>query len=177
MPGGNIKLDVNPPYSLSLLPTTETAASYYSAVAERSDDNAGVDLFVPEEVVFAPGERKLVSMRVKAVMERAGFRYSECPCDGCNDTTQEVHYWMAPRSSLSKTGLILCNSMGVIDKTYRGELMAFLWNSTDMPVTVKKGDRLVQILAPNMGHIARVEIVSELSTTKRGEGGFGSTGR
>lgn len=175
---GHIQINPNPPFALYLLPTTDDAKSFYQNTAtERNNDNAGVDLFVPEETVFQPGERKLVSMRVKAVMERGGFRSSECPCDGCNDNSEEVHYWMAPRSSLSKTGLILCNSMGVIDRTYRGELMAYLWNSTDTPVTVKKGDRLVQILAPNMGHIARVEVVSELSETARGEGGFGSTGR
>jgi dUTP pyrophosphatase len=173
---GNIQLNVNPSFTLFILPTTDDAKSYY-ANCERSNDNAGVDLYVPEDVVFAPGERKLVSMCVKAVMERAGFRVSEYPCDGCNDNPEEVHYWMAPRSSLSKTGLILCNSMGVIDHTYRGELMAFLWNSTEVSVTVKKGDRLVQILAPNMGHIAYVQVVNELSTTARGEGGFGSTGR
>lgn len=176
MPGRSYTLDPNPPFALSILPTTDDVRGYYSS-GDRSNDNAGYDLYVPEEVVFQPGERKLVSMRVKAVMQRAGFKVSECPCDGCNDECQDVHYWMAPRSSLSKTGLILCNSMGVIDRTYRGELMAYLWNSTDKPVVVKKGDRLVQILAPNMGHIARIDIVSELSDTARGAGGFGSTGR
>ncbi len=167
MPGRSYTIDPNPPFTLLLEPTTDDAKSYYSN-GERSNDNAGFDLYVPEETVFAPGERKLVSMRVKAVMQRAGFKFSECPCDGCNDASEDVHYWMAPRSSLSKTGLILCNSMGVIDRTYRGELMAYLWNSTVGAVTVKKGDRLVQILAPNMGHIARIEVVSQL-----GDGAWG----
>ena len=142
---------------------TPEAAEFYKTKA-LSTDNAGFDLFVPEEVVFAPGERKLVSMRVKARMDK-GTAITPC------------HYWMPPRSSISKTGLILLNSIGVIDKGYRGELMAFLWNSTDAPVTVKKGDRLVQIVAPDMGVIEQVIVVDSLDSTARGEGGFGSTGR
>ena len=144
-------------YTLQILPMTE---SYYTT-ADRSNENAGFDLFVPDDVVFAPNEKKLVSMRVKAVMLK---------------DTKPVHYWMLPRSSISKTGLMLCNSVGVIDQTYRGELMAFLWNTTDSPVTVSKGSRLVQIVAPDMGWISRVEVVNELDTTSRGSGGFGSTG-
>lgn len=65
----------------------------------------------------------------------------------------------------------MLNSIGVIDKGYRGELMAFLWNTTDAPVTVKKGERLVQIVSPDMGAIQKVVVV-----TVRGDGGFGSTG-
>ena len=144
-------------YTLNILPTTNEAAEYYKT-KDLSTENAGFDLFVPEEVVFAPGERKLVSMRVKASMTDV----LESTC----------HYWMPPRSSISKTGLLMLNSIGVIDKGYRGELMAFLWNTTDAPVTVKKGERLVQIVAPDMGAIQKVIVV-----TVRGDGGFGSTGR
>ena len=55
--------------------------------------------------------------------------------------------------------------------------MAFLWNTTDKVVEVKKGDRLVQIVAPDMGHISQVSVVDSLDETERGEGGFGSSGR
>lgn len=157
-------------YRLSLLPTTPAAAEFYQS-KDLSTENAGFDLFVPEEVVFAPGEKKLVSMRVKARMDKV---------EVCNEDISLVtpcHYWMPPRSSISKTGLLLLNSIGVIDKGYRGELMAFLWNTTDAPVTVKKGDRLVQIVASDMGAIHDVVVVDSLDSTTRGEGGFGSTGR
>ena len=156
-------------YRINLLPTTPEAAEFYQT-KELNTDNAGFDLFVPEEVVFAPGERKLVSMRVKAKMDMFNNTTTY-------NNTGACHYWMPPRSSISKTGLILLNSIGVIDKGYRGELMAFLWNSTDAPVTVKKGDRLVQIVAPDMGPILGVMVVDSLDSTARGEGGFGSTGR
>jgi dUTP pyrophosphatase len=148
-------------YTLTLLPTTAESAAYYSSTA-RSNDNAGFDLFVPQEIVFQPGEKKLVSMQVKATL-------------AANEET--VHYWMLPRSSISKTGLLLLNSVGVIDRTYRGELMAFLWNTKDTAVTVSKGDRLVQIVAPDMGWISQVSVVESLDSTVRGDGGFGSTGQ
>jgi dUTP pyrophosphatase len=153
-------------YTLELLPTTPDASSFYKN-QERNNENAGFDLFVPVETSFAPDEKKLVSMRVKAKLVK--HNYDILPTG--------VHYWMPPRSSISKTGLMLCNSIGVIDASYRGELMAFLWNTTDTPVTVKKGDRLVQIVAPDMGWIKEVKVVDALDATERGEGGFGSTGR
>jgi len=149
-------------YTLQLVPTTETSASFYTS-SERTNDNAGFDLHVPVDVEFAPNEKKLVSMNVKAVLT------------GGDNTP--VHYWMLPRSSISKTGLMLCNSVGVIDRTYRGELMAFLWNTTDKPVIVKQWDRLVQIVAPDMGHINQIQVVYSLDQTARGDGGFGSSGR
>lgn len=125
-------------------------------------ENAGVDLYVPEPTTFAPGQRKLVSMGVRAVMVQ--------------DSALK-HYWMLPRSSISKTGLIMLNSVGVIDKSYRGELMAFLWNSTDKEVLVEKGQRLVQLVAGDMSDITEVSVVDRLPESERGEGGFGSTGR
>ena len=153
-------------YTLELLPTTPEAGSFYTN-QERDNENAGFDLFVPEETIFAPGEKKLVSMRVKVKMIVHSY----------DKKKEAVHYWMPPRSSISKTGLMLCNSVGVIDSTYRGELMAFLWNTTEKEVTVKKGDRLVQIVAPDMGWIRHVNLVESLDETVRGDGGFGSTGR
>ncbi len=153
-------------YSLELLPTTPEAASFYTN-QERDNQNAGFDLFVPEETTFVPGEKKLVSMRVKAKLTIHSY----------DKKKEAVHYWMPPRSSISKTGLMLCNSIGVIDASYRGELMAFLWNTTDKEITVKKGDRLVQIVGPDMGWIKIVNVVDALDSTERGEGGFGSSGR
>ena len=147
-------------YTLQLL-TNESSAPFYTN-KELSNENAGVDLYVPADIVFSAGEKKLVSMGVKGVVM---------------STSGPANYWMLPRSSISKTGLMLCNSVGVIDRSYRGELMAFLWNTTDKPVSLSRGDRVVQIVAPDMGHISRIELVSNLGETGRGEGGFGSTGR
>lgn len=104
----------------------------------------------------------MVGMGVKAVV---------------SDGTSLQNYWMLPRSSLSKTGLMLANSVGVIDKSYRGELIAALWNSTSDVVKVEKGQRLVQIVARDMGDISDCVVVDVLPISERGAGGFGSTGR
>ena len=136
------------------------ASEFYGEDRALGPD-AGFDLFVPRDVVFAPGEKRFVSMEVKAMILSEG---------------EPQHYWMVPRSSISKTGLLMLNSVGVIDKTYRGELIAALWNTTDAEVVVKKGQRLVQIVSRDMGHITRFVKVAELPSTERGSGGFGSTG-
>ena len=146
---------------LFILPNPEAAPFYTNKTLDGQ--NAGVDLFVPNDVEFAPGERKMVSMGVRAVMV---------------DWKKFANYWMLPRSSMSKTGLMLMNSVGVIDKSYRGELIAALWNTTNDTVKVSAGQRLVQIVARDMDDIKSVTVVNELpaSGSDRGEGGFGSTG-
>ena len=88
----------------------------------------------------------------------------------------ESHFWLMPRSSIFKTGLIMANSTGVIDKSYRGELKAPVWSMTAKS-NVTCGDRLFQIVAPDMGWIRNVRIVSALPDSDRGAGGFGSTGK
>ena len=144
---------------LLILPNAD-AAKYYTTTV-LNGDNAGVDLYVPTKVMFEAGEKKLVSMGVRAAV-----------VDG--DTYK--NYWMLPRSSISKTGLMMLNSVGVIDKTYRGELMAFLWNTTSAPVVIEAGNRLVQIVAGDMSDITQITVMDSLPTSSRGEGGFGSTG-
>ena len=90
---------------------------------------------------------------------------------------------LVPRSSIANTPLSLANSIGIFDPQYRGEVIAALrcHLDRDHPSTiddfkyeVKKGTRLVQIVAPDRKPI-QVELVEELGSTERGSGGFGST--
>ena len=149
-------------YTLCLL-AQESVKEFYNKV---SDENAGFDVFVPEDTVFAPGEHKFVGMGVKAVV-----------LEEIQDQLVPQNYWMVPRSSNSKTGLMMMNSVGVIDAGYRGELIAALWNTTNKEVLVKRGQRLVQIVSRDMRQISTLNMVSELpSFGTRGEGRFGSTG-
>jgi dUTP pyrophosphatase len=82
-----------------------------------------------------------------------------------------------PRSGLAwRFGITLINSPGTIDSDYRGEVKVLLVNLGDQPVTIARGDRIAQlVLAP----VTRAELVevSEVNGSKRGSGGFGSTGR
>ena len=71
---------------------------------------------------------------------------------------------------------MIANSTGVIDKSYRGELKAPVWSMTGNS-NVTQGDRLFQIVAPDMGWIRNIRIVDSMPNTDRGVGGFGSTGK
>lgn len=89
-------------------------------------------------------------------------------------------YWLAPRSSISKTQWRLANSMGLIDATYRGVVAAAL--DSRSPYTDVDGyhrTRLCQLTAADLIPWTEVIVVAELPgpSTLRGEGGFGSTGR
>jgi dUTP pyrophosphatase len=150
---------------LLVLPNTE-ANSFYSS-SKLSGENAGFDLFLPNDVEFAPKECKMVSMGVRAVI-----------VGDVEDAEKKIpdHFWLLPRSSISKLGLMMMNSVGVIDRSYRGELIAALWNTRNEPVSVKKGQRLVQIVTRDMSDITQLTVVDSLPDTVRGEGGFGSTG-
>ncbi len=82
-----------------------------------------------------------------------------------------------PRSGLAvKHGISLPNTPGTIDSDYRGPLGVALINFGTEAYTIRHGDRIAQmIVAPVVQ--ARFEVVSAVSETPRGEGGFGSTGR
>lgn len=83
-------------------------------------------------------------------------------------------YYLYPRSSLSKTPLILGNHVGIIDNGYRGEIMAAVKNLSSTPYTIKTGTKLFQLCMPSLKSF-KVEIVDNINETIRGEGGFGST--
>jgi dUTP pyrophosphatase len=64
---------------------------------------------------------------------------------------------------------------GIIDNGYRGELMAAVYNMTDSPVTVRKGERISQVIILPQ-HAAEVVLVDHIPAGDRGQSGFGSTG-
>lgn len=80
-----------------------------------------------------------------------------------------------PRSSISKTTLNLSNSVGVIDSGYRGPIM-FKFRYLENGDVYEVGDRIGQLVIMEIPKVSIIE-VQELSSTERGEGGFGSTGK
>jgi dUTP pyrophosphatase len=134
--------------------------------------DAGFDIFIPEEVVFrVPFQNQMIPLGIKMEMVYFSPQMNGPISTGCD---------MRPRSSISKSSLMLSNHVGTIDSGYRGELIgAFRW----LPVTksnyiVDKHTRLLQIVHPTLCPILVVLVDSEeeLSSTERGTGGFGSTG-
>jgi len=84
---------------------------------------------------------------------------------------------LRPRSGLAaKRGITVLNTPGTIDADYRGEICAILINHGDTPFNVINGERIGQLVLNKVRQI-QWEVVSELSDTKRGVGGFGSTGK
>lgn len=121
--------------------------------------SAGCDLVASEEVTFPPGNWASVSTGLHLEIPR-GYVAQVCP-----------------RSGLAlKHGLTVLNSPGIIDSDYRGEIKVLLINHNSLRYTVKKGDRIAQLVFMPVVH-ADMKHVETLSSTERGEGGFGSTGK
>ncbi len=81
-----------------------------------------------------------------------------------------------PRSGLAlNSGVTVLNSPGTIDQDYRGEIKVILVNLSEQPVEISRGDRIAQMVIAEVTRASLVE-KSGLSLTKRGGGGFGSTG-
>ncbi|GAB3710483.1 dUTP diphosphatase [Mariniluteicoccus flavus] len=121
--------------------------------------DAGADLPCAEDVVLAPGERRLVGTGL-AIELPEGF-------------AAFVH----PRSGLAaRHGLTIVNAPGTIDAGYRGEIKVCLLNTdAHHPVALGRGDRLAQLVVQRVETVRFVE-AGELEASARGEGGHGSTG-
>jgi len=134
------------------------AHEFYKNHGHFHQGDAGLDLFIIDELTIKPGETALIKSNI-----------------ACENTDGKP-YLLMPRSSISKTPLRQCNSVGLIDAGYRGEIMAAVDNIKETPFTVNQGQRLFQLVSMDGSPIS-FEIVSELSDTERGQGGFGSTGK
>ena len=135
---------------------------FYEVLTNHDKENAGFDIFCPDDLTINPGETLRVDMRVKCVFTK-------------NNKSQ--HAFLMARSSIDKTPLMLSNSVGLMDKNYRGNVIASFRHvfSDQPPYKIKRGQRLVQMVPMN-GEEFDCKIVESLNTTSRGEGGFGSSG-
>ena len=88
-----------------------------------------------------------------------------------------IYFEIVPRSSLSKTGYILTNSIGIIDPTYRGTLKVVLTKINDSSPNIELPNKRFQLIPRTyMTNLFKVVSSSTLNNTYRGDGGFGSTG-
>ena len=151
---------------------------YYSTHGAFYKGDAGLDLFCLEDLVI-PARAYSFKMPFGVCMEafypgvmahqEGGGWERELPF-------KPTAFYLYPRSSTgSKTPIRLSNSVGIIDASYRGPLIALLDNISDEPFTMKKGERYFQVCAPDLSSI-KFQLVKELSVTSRGSGRFGSTG-
>jgi dUTP pyrophosphatase len=157
-------------YELEIM-ALDSDVTFYKNEYNRSDSNAGFDVHSSDNV----NVEQLPQFIPFGIVARL-LKVQPMPGGDSNDYLKtDSHFWLLPRSSIYKTGLMMANSTGVIDKSYRGELKAPVWSMTANSI-VTRGDRLFQIVAPDMGWIRNVRIVESMPGTDRGAGGFGSTG-
>ena len=129
--------------------------------AYETEDSSGMDVraAVENEVVLKPGDIKLIPTNLQVEIP-SGYEIQ-----------------VRPRSGLAaKHGIGVLNSPGTIDADYRGEIKIILFNFGTEDFAIKRGERIAQLV---IGKIYKAELIetSELNQTKRGEGGFGHTGK
>ncbi len=122
---------------------------------------AGWDLYSVEETTVSRGSSVKVKTGLKVAIP-AGWEGQ-----------------VRARSSLAARGLILPNAPGTIDADYRGELMVLMmWIGEGDSFTIPKGERVAQLVISALPQVIFTEVAADdLGETRRGEGGFGSTGR
>ncbi|MBQ8552633.1 MAG: dUTP diphosphatase [Alistipes sp.] len=123
--------------------------------------SAGLDIRanLDESVTLGPLERAMIPTGL----------FVELP-EGCE-------MQIRPRSGLAaKHGITVLNSPGTIDADYRGEIKVILVNLSNEPFTIEAGERIAQMIVARYEQI-EWQAVEELSSTERGAGGFGSTGK
>ena len=84
---------------------------------------------------------------------------------------------IVPRSSSAKLGIMLANTMGIIDSGYRGELLVYIRNMKNEHVYIDRGMRIAQLVIVPFCQVLEFVQIEELSETSRGDGRFGSTGQ
>lgn len=126
----------------------------------QTEHSAGVDLCaaVDKETVIEPGTWRLVPTGISVAIPE-GYEGQ-----------------VRPRSGLAlRNGMGLLNAPGTIDADYRGEVSIILFNFSDKPFIIQRGDRIAQLVFAKVAR-ARFVQVDALTDTTRGAGGFGHTG-
>ena len=127
----------------------------------KTEGAAGMDLCaaISEPLVLKPLERKLIPTGLKIELEH-GYEAQ-----------------IRPRSGLSiKHGITLINCVGTVDEDYRGEVCVPLVNVSNEEYIIQPQERIAQMVIAKYEQ-ADIEVVTQLSETERGSGGFGSTGK
>ncbi len=131
-----------------------------SLPAYKTSQAAGVDLYaaIKESIVLEPGESKLIPSGIHIALPN-GYEAQ-----------------IRPRSGLAlKYGISIVNTPGTVDADYRGPLGIILINHGKEAFTINRGERIAQMVINKVAQ-AEWNLVNELDSTERGQGGFGSTG-
>ena len=131
-----------------------------SLPAYETEGSSGMDIraWIENDIILGPGDIKLVPTGI-SISVPPGYEAQ-----------------IRPRSGLAlKHGIGLVNSPGTIDSDYRGEIGIIMVNFGKDPFTIRRGDRIAQMVIAKIYH-ARILEVNGLDSTTRGDGGFGHSG-
>lgn len=129
--------------------------------AYATEGSAGMDIraAIPDELIIEPGKVVLV------------------PTNLTVEIPMGYEIQVRPRSGLAANHSIgILNSPGTIDSDYRGEIKIILMNFGNEPFTIHRGDRIAQLVISKI-YSARIVETEELNSSRRGDGGFGHTGK
>ena len=144
------------------------------------DDDFCYDVYACDCIEVSPGVYKYPLGFALQIDENEGVKLPDeyfssfSSVRGYHQTKLSIDF--RPRSSIYKTGMVLCNSVGTGDRSYTGEYAAYFYHVMPNMPKYESGDRVAQMKIGITIPIEFVE-VDELNETERGDGGFGSTGR
>ena len=133
--------------------------NYKSNTINSSRNDSGYDLFSTHDIYIEPWKVSKIPLGIACAPDNINY----------------YGYYLYPRSSISKTPLMLANSVGIIDAGYRGEICAMVRNCSNDLYIIKQGDKFFQLCSPDLKPLDII-IVDELPCSERGINGFGSTG-
>jgi dUTP pyrophosphatase len=157
---------------MSLIPLSSQAILEYDKINDLIVRIKPLEGFEP----FHKGTKDSAAIDIKATSYAMLSPGQGIKMDACFQMEIPKGYaaFIYPRSGLGSQGLVIKNTVGVIDSDYRGNVFLTLTNTGDKDIHIQKGDRVCQMIIQKIPTV-RYEFVEELSTTER-EGGFGSTG-
>lgn len=127
------------------------------------EEDAGFDLYADEDKIIPAQSREVIHTSIAIELPEI------------KEKNRDIYVRIAPRSGLSvKAGIDIF--AGVVDRGYTGELVVCMFNSSKEEFKVNKGDKIAQMI-PTIIYTDSLEEVKELGNSKRGEKGFGSSGK
>ena len=116
-------------------------------------------------------------LRARTALELPVGRSTLVPTGVYIELTEHYEAQVRPRSGLAlKHDLMLTNSPGTIDAGYRGEVGVIMYNGGQTPYRIERGDRIAQMVICKLPEVSLI-LSDSLSSSDRGEGGFGSSGK
>nr|QBK90048.1 MAG: dUTP diphosphatase [Pithovirus LCPAC101] len=161
-------------YTLNIVTISSDDKDLYENHSFYNEGDSGLDLFCVTDQDIEPGLSRKIKLGIKCSMKKEKEHNDGIYRVPNKKLVKKMSYLLVPRSSISKTPLRMANSIGIIDSGYTGELMAMVDNHSDKVYSIKRGDRLFQVVRANLRPFS-FKLVDELEKTERGDGGFGST--